>query len=156
MRTIDFLRNKYPHFFYQGYTYAFKGRDLHISFAFSVPPDIQFRPSLVIKNVPTAFARASASQEKKSLLDNLVFQLGMIELLSYWKATCSPEIIVNAGALNTEQIKWWKDLINKGMGEFFYVNRIHFTAPNFINIIAPSSSPSTPPCLAGWRGKPQI
>jgi len=134
MRTIDFLRNKYPHFFYQGYTYAFKGRYLHISFAFSVPPDIQFQPRLVIKNVP-----------KKSVDENLIFQLGMIELLSYWKATCSPEIIVNAGALNTDQIKWWKDLLNKGMGEFFYVNRITFTAPDFVNIIAPSSSPSAPP-----------
>ncbi|MCH8986849.1 hypothetical protein IIA94_01630 [Patescibacteria group bacterium] len=131
MRTVDFLRNKYPHFFYQGYSYTFKGKDLHISFAFSVPPDIYFQPSLVIKNVP-----------QKSVDENLVFQLGMIELFSYWKATCSPEIIVNAEALDAAQIAWWKDLLKKGMGEFFYVNRINFTALDFVDIIAPLSSPS--------------
>ena len=92
-----------------------------------MPPDIQFQPSLVIKNVP-----------KKNVDEHLVFQLGMIELFSYWKTTCSPEIIVNAGTLNTDQIAWWKDLLNKGMGEFFYVNHIDFTAPDFVQIIAPS------------------
>jgi len=69
------------------------------------------------------------------VVDNLVFHLGLIELLSYWKAACSPEIEIKAGPLNQEQIKWWKDLIINGMGQFFYENKIDFTKPNFIKII---------------------
>jgi hypothetical protein len=59
-------------------------------------------------------------------LKNLIFNLGMIEALSYWKATCSPKIEILAGNLNKEQIRWWKDLIFKGMGQFFFENKINF------------------------------
>ena len=48
----------------------------------------------------------------------------MVELVSYWKITCSPEVIVEAGVLNDRQILWWKDLYFNGLGEFFYVNDI--------------------------------
>jgi len=59
-----------------------------------------------------------------------------MEIPSYWKATCSPEILIKAGPLNGEQIKWWKDLMMKGMGQFFYENKIDFRKPNFIKIRA--------------------
>jgi 7-cyano-7-deazaguanine synthase in queuosine biosynthesis len=58
----------------------------------------------------------------------------MIETLSYWKATCSPKIEILAGSLNEEQIKWWKDLILKGMGQFFFENKINFLERNFLKI----------------------
>ena len=57
-----------------------------------------------------------------------------MEIPSYWKATCSPEIIIKAGSLDKEQIDWWKDLIINGMGQFFYENKINFCQPNFLKI----------------------
>ena len=48
----------------------------------------------------------------------------MIEALSYWKVTCSPEIKIRVGKLDKNQVKWWKDLIINGMGQFFYENKI--------------------------------
>ena len=129
--NLGALRKKYPRFFYQGYSSQLKGGDLHISFDFEVPalsevegpPDISFHPTVVIKNAP-----------RKRGLENLIFHLGMMEIPSYWKATCSPEIVVEAGFLNKEQIAWWKDLILKGMGEFFYQNKIDFTQHHFLTI----------------------
>ena len=50
--------------------------------------------------------------------------LGMVELVSYWKITCSPQVVIEAGSLSEEQILWWKDLYFNGLGEFFYVNKI--------------------------------
>ena len=41
---------------------------------------------------------------------NLAFHIGLIELISYWKCTCSPKIIIKCGYLNEEQIKWWKKI----------------------------------------------
>ena len=70
------------------------------------------------------------------ILNNLIFHLGLIEILSYWKATCSPEIEILPGSLNKEQIKWWKDLIIKGMGQFFYENKIDFRKPDFVKIFS--------------------
>jgi hypothetical protein len=58
----------------------------------------------------------------------------MIEALSYWKATCSPKIEILAGDLNKEQIRWWRNLIFKGMGQFFFENKINFLERNFLKI----------------------
>jgi len=74
-------------------------------------------------------------------LELFVFHLGLIEMLSYWKATCSPEILVRAGSLDAQQIVWWTDLLLHGMREFFYVNQIEFTQPDFVRL-STSSSPS--------------
>lgn len=65
----------------------------------------------------------------------MIFSLGMVELVSYWKITCSPEVIVEAGVLNDRQILWWKDLYFNGLGEFFYVNDIsEANAQDFMEI----------------------
>jgi hypothetical protein len=57
-------------------------------------------------------------------MDVLVFSLGMVELISYWKLTCSPYVCIEAGSLTDDQIEWWKKLYYKGLGEFFYTNGI--------------------------------
>jgi hypothetical protein len=53
---------------------------------------------------------------------------------SYWKATTSPKITVEAGYLNKTQLNWWHDLFIQGMGQYFYENKIKFTAKNFLTI----------------------
>ena len=62
-------------------------------------------------------------------------------MLSYWKATASPKIVVEAGHLTKEQIAWFKDLIFQGMGEYFFQNKIDFTKKNFLTITSVASSP---------------
>ena len=122
------LRKKYPKFVYKKYSWKISGNNLEIFFDFRIEPNIYFKPKVIIKNIPSC-ARWNLAQ-----FDNLIFHLGLMEIPSYWKATCSPEIIVNAGYLNLEQIKWWKDLINRGLGQFFYENIIDFLKPNFLRI----------------------
>ena len=60
----------------------------------------------------------------------MIFSLGMVELISYWKIACPPTVTVEAGRLNQDQIDWWKDLYFNGLGEFFYVNGIKEADPN--------------------------
>ncbi len=120
---LNILQKKYPRFIYEKYSFNNSGKDLRISFHFKIEPDISFRPEVIIKNCP-----------KKNLakIDNLVFNLGLIEMISYWKSTCSPIIEIKAGHLLREQIEWWQDLIQKGLGQFFYENRIPFQKPKFL------------------------
>lgn len=151
MSKVIFFRGKYPHFFYQRYSWKLKGGDLRVSFDFSVPPDIKFQSKILVKNV----SQRDIKRVGESTIDNLVFNLGMAELLSYWKATCSPEIIVNAGTLTLQQINWWKDLLLQGMGEFFYQNKIDFTQEQFIQIISPSAQ-SSPKSRANPKLKPHV
>ncbi|PIP23147.1 MAG: hypothetical protein COX37_00035, partial [Candidatus Nealsonbacteria bacterium CG23_combo_of_CG06-09_8_20_14_all_39_17] len=116
------LRKKYPKFVYQGYSYRISDRNLEIFFEFRIGSEFIFNPKITIENID----KKRLEGIKIETLDNLVFNLGMIEALSYWKATCSPLIEIKCGFLNAGQVKWWKDLMEKGLGQFFYENKIDF------------------------------
>ncbi len=126
--TFKELRKKYPEFVYESYAWEIKGKDFHLSFCFK-NGEIEFNPTVVIKDIPSR-------NIDKRILDNLVFNLGMIEMLSYWKATCSKKIVFKAGKLDKKQIAWFKDILLNGMGQFFYENKINFTSPDFIQIVS--------------------
>ncbi len=130
MQNAKLLRKNYPRFVYQDYFYKLKGKKLEIFFLFKIGPNIKFRPKVVIENVDKSQVRKVGDKA----LNNLVFNLGLMEIPSYWKATCSPVIEIKAGPLNSEQIKWWQDLIINGMGQFFFENKINFRKPNFLTI----------------------
>lgn len=121
------LRKKYPRFIYENYSYRISGKDLKISFVFRIEPGISFNPQIKIKNAAKNLLRLRLNK-----LDNLIFHLGLIEMISYWKATCSPTIEIKTGSLNKEQINFWQDLILKGMGQFFFENRMPFQKPKFL------------------------
>jgi hypothetical protein len=133
MRKVEIFRKKYPKFVYQSYKVNFKKDDLEISFDFEIEPGLEFKPKIKIKNVP------KGKRLEKEVLNNLAFNLGLIEILSYWKLTCSRIIEIKCGKLNKEQIRWWKDLILKGMGEYFFENKINFKEPGFLKIVAGGS-----------------
>jgi len=130
-----YLRKKYPQFIYENYHWQRVKNNLAVSFDFRIKSnnnneEIKFKPSLIIKNV----TQKQVVKAGESALNNLVFHLGLIEMISYWKATCSPEIIIKPGYLDKKQINWWRYLIEKGMGQFFYENKIDWRQPNFLKI----------------------
>lgn len=133
--NFEQLRKTHPRFIYESFNYTLAGKKLKISFNFILEPGIRFKPEIVFPNVSSDIEG----------LENLVFNLGLVELLSYWKATCSPEVIIKAGNLNEEQINWWKKLLIKGLGEFFYTNRIDFTDPGLVSLKVRSHIPSGKP-----------
>jgi hypothetical protein len=51
----------------------------------------------------------------KEQIDILVFNIGMIELISYWKATCSPKIIIKPFKLSEKQINFRKKIYFYGL-----------------------------------------
>jgi len=149
MEKVDFLRKKYSKFIYEKYSYEISGNNLEIFFDFRVEPNISFKPRVTIENID----KSQMEKVEDRALNNLIFNLGLMEIPSYWKVTCSPEIEIKAGPLsmkaspsspsltnlrfvsmNQEQIDWWKDLIMNGMGQFFYENKIDFHQPNFLKI----------------------
>jgi len=142
MKKVDILRKKYPRFVYENYYWRITNGNLNISFNFlvesaealgeggKIEPSISFNPKIVIQNVD----RNQIKKVGDRVLNNLVFNLGLIELISYWKATCSPIIEIRAGFLNKEQVWWLKDLIINGMGQFFYENKINWKTPYFLKI----------------------
>lgn len=132
MRRFEFLRKEYPVFFYRKFKWTIKGHKLDLNFNFECG-DIKFNPSSSIK-FPKSIDVSKWAKPRKKLIDNLVFHIGMIEMVSYWKATCSPTIQVACGTLSKAQISWWKKLYYHGLGEFLYLNHIEIDLDALVHI----------------------
>lgn len=129
---IENLRKKYPKFIYERFDWQIVGNDLEIVFSFKINPDIYFSPKIVIENID----KKRISQIDKKFFDNLLFHVGLMEIPSYWKTTCSPEIEIKAGGLDKNQLVWWKKILIEGMGQFYYENKIDWRPENFVEIIS--------------------
>lgn len=127
---LEELRKKYPKFIYESYSYNILDDNLVITFKFRIGLDLYFNPTITIEKVPIDRFKTLDI----NALDNLIFTLGLAEIPSYWKATCSPKIIIMAGNLDNNQIAWWHKLFIKGMGQYFFENTIDFTNTDFLTI----------------------
>lgn len=112
---------------YEGFRYRLHKKRLSIVFSFRLGDSLVFRPR-------SSFPVASAPPAKE-VLDPLIFSLGLIELVSYWKAACPPRIRIEAGFLTPEQIAWWKRLYFRGLGEFFFRNGLAVTESDLAEIL---------------------
>jgi UDP-N-acetyl-alpha-D-muramoyl-L-alanyl-L-glutamate epimerase len=129
------LRARHPRFHYEAFSRELQEDGLRVQYQFRLESDIFFTPKLKIQGVDAARLAAIPAET----LDNLLFHIGMVEVFSYWKAAAPAEIVVHAAALTDEQMAWWLDLLRRGMGEFFYVNKLDWRAPEFVNITNPAS-----------------
>lgn len=128
-------REQYQEFIYQGYEIkesgigsgSESGAGIDVVYHFCIPKLAEFYPSW-------HFPAAVIAQEKKEALHRLLFSLGMVELISYWKAACPPKVIISCGCLSEEQALWWKKLYFHGLGEFFYVNGIDADEQDFMEL----------------------
>lgn len=123
MDKYNELRNKYDTFIYEGYDVENLETTTKITFNFKVLNLTEFHPTLEFKKF-----------EIDEFSKNLIFHIGMIELISYWKATCSNNVIIRAGFLDEEQISFFKKLYFHGLGELFYTNGIEPNYDDFMNI----------------------
>lgn len=132
---IDELRRRYPRFVYEEFKTEVSQDGLVFSFSFKIEPDINFSPEVLIHGV----SEKDISSIGKEAVDNFAFHLGLMEIPSYWKTTCSPKIIIKAGGMDDYQISWWHDLIIRGMGQFFYENEIDFAEDDFVQVQSDAS-----------------
>jgi hypothetical protein len=122
------LRQKHPVFTYQSSRFEHNDTTLSLYFQFSLSADIHLETKLLFHGI-TADQFHNLNKE---VLYHWTFQIGMVEAISYWKATCSPLFVVKAGYLNSEQLIFWQSLIRKGLSEFFFVNKIDGWQEDFL------------------------
>lgn len=137
------LRNNYPFFCFENLNVEKQEGKLIISFEFNLNNSFTFKPKLEfpLREFYIHF------EPDHPAMQNFAFQLGMIELISYWKAGCAPVVIIKPFKLNEEQIRWWKKLYYHGLGEFFYLNGIEAGPEDFMMIKNTSAAvPEKPKC----------
>ncbi len=124
------LRQKYQNFTYQNFTYQIKNNDLIITFNFNIDNKFFFNPQTIIKSINLS----TLDNKDGKILNNLIFHLGLIESISYYKAVCCQNIFINCGQLVSKQRNYYQNLLIKGLGEYFFINKIDFTSSDFIKI----------------------
>lgn len=55
-------------------------------------------------------------------MDALIFTIGLVEGINYYKTVCPREFHVHCGRLTSAQKKWWQKLYYHGLGELIYLN----------------------------------
>jgi len=124
------FRKNFSDFFYESYSINRSKTSLRATYHFNLAGTWFFNPEIEI--LSRSFYNFDALGDE--LIENLVFHIGMVELISYWKAACPPHVIIRAGNLSEKQIKWWKKLYFNGLGEFFYLNEIETDVETFMDI----------------------
>ena len=119
------LRAQYPLFEYVAYHHEACAEGLKVWFDFRMG-DVEFHPTALVERRPFLDFEAD--------IDSIVFNIGMIELISYWKCACPPTVRVLCGSLTDEQVAFWRKLYWHGLGEFFYTNGIAETPETFLKI----------------------
>ena len=117
------LREKYPNFIYEKYEIE----STQIKFFYSVGK-FNFTHILEINN----FNLTNPKYE------NIIFNIGIVEAISYYKIFCPKEFIIKCGRINDKQKEFFNKLFYKGLGEFIFINQIHTTQKELVKFICNS------------------
>lgn len=125
-------RKQYEIFRYTGFDVSKDEEDIKIEYHFSIDGLKEFSPKW---KFPLGEHTVEELKNNGTFME-MVFSLGMVELISYWKTACPKKVLVSGYKLCNEQIEWWKELYFLGLGEYFYTNGIKTTKEEFMEIIS--------------------
>lgn len=133
-QKYESLREEYSFLRFQSYDYHINNQMMSVKFSFSLDDKYFFYPSFEMPS--RDFYRWDNIE--KDQLDTLIFNIGMAELVSYWKLACPKKVYIAPHYIDDNQIKWWKKLYFNGLGEFFYLNKISTNVNDFMSIVVES------------------
>ena len=127
MSKYDELVSKYKEFIYERFNYEIIDNVLKINLFYEIPGLEKFNHYI---EIPVLHSNLD-----ESCIKRLVFNIGLVEMLSYWKITCSKKLLIKCGKLDDFQTNWFKKLMVNGLGEFFYRNNI-ILQDDFVSILS--------------------
>ena len=139
----DALRASYPDFVFRATNVTWTEQELILEWHFVVPGLTEFRPTLRLPRAGMCFGPDSVPEEQAAIYE-LAVAVGMVELISYWKATASPRVHLplHIPAVG-EELDFWLNLYRDGMGEYFYLNNIPVYGLSFMEPTALAEEPAT-------------
>ena len=129
--TYETLKEKYDTFLYHDYKLEEDEQNIYLKYFFEIKNLSTFQPVITIRKKNFLWQNLQSQ-----ILKNIAFNLGMIEAMSYYKATCSQYFYIQCGKLKEEQIKWFEKLMYWGLGEFRYINKINVSQENFVHFFS--------------------
>lgn len=123
------FRSMYKEFIYHSYEIKENKDSIEIKYEFEIPNLSKFEPRITIQKKNIKFESVN-----NDYIKYIAFNLGMVELISYWKCVCPKTVIIKCGYLDDYQINWFKKLYYYGLGEYRYINNIKITQDELMEI----------------------
>jgi len=128
MKNFNELRQQSNQFIYKSYELFDDGVTVSLIFNYEL---IENGNTTIFKH------KLELSKTEKIFLDtdleNIIFNIGLVEAINYWKIATPKEFIIKCGYINKEQIAWFKKLYYNGLGEFLYINNISISIDDFVD-----------------------
>ena len=80
------LRRQFPVFTFESFDYRVDERGLSVTYHFDLSGQHHFSPTVFVPASPWCSPASLSAPDA----ENLLFHIGMVELVSYWKAACPP------------------------------------------------------------------
>jgi len=119
------LREKFDNISYDSFTFRENENDYEISYFYTLG---EYKFTHKINIIKKHFIKVPDEKERNVFL----FNLGLAELISYYKCACPKKVILRAGFLSDEQKDFWKKLFYFGLGEFRFINNIDIERDEFV------------------------
>lgn len=126
MAKFEELREQYKEFIYKDYHVELGEDACRIVYDFEIPNLAEFHPT---------WEFPISRKVDETILHRMAFNLGMVEMISYYKITCPKTIRILVDNLSTEQQAWWKKLFYNGLGEFMYINHIEISQEDLFGFV---------------------
>ena len=123
------LSSRYPVFYYHDFAIIESDDEFHVQYDFEIEGLSHFNPDFIVAKPAGGVIYGNLRTVREA-----AFSLGLIELISYWKLTCAPTVIVECGLLDETQTAWWKKLYFNGLAEFFVKNGIPADPQTFMDL----------------------
>ena len=127
---VDMLREKYSKIVYHSYQTIYEEENIRIIYHFEFPGLCEFKPYILISKNSIVNDNIDSS-----LFNSIVFRLGLVELISYYKCVCPKIIEIEAGYIDEDEKKWFKKLFYNGLGEFLHINHIDISEEDLFQFV---------------------
>ncbi|MBR3694162.1 MAG: hypothetical protein IKL88_06520 [Erysipelotrichales bacterium] len=121
------LREEYGKCIYHGYTLTHTEDTLQVEYQIEIENLDTFSTRWYFPKSMIPFFK-----EDDPMARRLLYLLGMSEVISYYKLTCAPIVVVKE-SLNDFEKQWWNKLFYHGLGEFLYRNEISITQEELVS-----------------------
>ncbi|MBE5812913.1 MAG: hypothetical protein E7314_04580 [Clostridiales bacterium] len=139
------LRENYSSIIYKNFKCAESGNEIKINYLYKLG-EFDFNHELII---PKKYFFHLENMIDK---DVFLFNLGLIEIINYYKLACPKKIVLEAGAIKEEQKEFFKKLFYKGLGEFRYINNIDISMEEFLEFVNTDENYYRKSKLKGFEG----
>lgn len=129
----EMLRKQFPFFVFEEFNISETNDLIEVTFHFNIADIYFFKPKFSIQR-KKSFHPVLQSIKEDEKYSQLIFNIGMIELISYWKLSCAPQVIIKPYSLTSDQLKFWLKTYYNGLGEFFHTNSILTGPDDFMQI----------------------